>query len=143
MIIIQEKPLNIGYEYSKFTKSNNDLETILVFSSHASCTAQIVRQEPYMPFTEYELRKIEANCQKRWPLVKTQIIHRYGNIDPTEPILFVAVASQDRAHAYSASKYLSDHLRTDAPFWKKEIKDGEETWVEPSSSDRKSRKDWD
>ncbi|WP_197486011.1 molybdenum cofactor biosynthesis protein MoaE, partial [Oleiphilus sp. HI0061] len=60
----------------------------------------------------------------------------------SEQIVFVGVSSAHRADAFAACEFIMDYLKSDAPFWKKEItKDGAE-WVEAKESDLDRKKRW-
>ena len=63
------------------------------------------------------------------------VIHRAGAIEAGEPIVLVAAASAHRAAAFAATEELMDFLKTDAPFWKREVGADGERWVEPSAED--------
>ncbi len=49
---------------------------------------------------------------------------------PNEPIVLVAVWSAHRVEAFAACRYLIEELKSRAPFWKKEVAQDEERWVE-------------
>ena len=70
------------------------------------------------------------------------MIHRYGKLEPGEPIMMVATASQHRKEAFEAAEYLMDYLKSRAPFWKKEVLNGEENWVKAASGDEAALKRW-
>ncbi len=65
------------------------------------------------------------------------LIHRIGQILPSDPIVCVAVWSAHRAAAYDANRFIMEHLKVKAPFWKKEtIADGEvekQRWIEKNT----------
>jgi molybdopterin synthase catalytic subunit len=48
------------------------------------------------------------------------VIHRVGELAPTDPIVLVVVASAHRGDAFAACEFIMDYLKTQAPFWKKE-----------------------
>ena len=99
--------------------------------------------EHYPGMTEKELMRIELNAKSRWDLEDICIIHRVGKLLPSEPIVAVIVASQHRKNAFEACEFIIDFLKTDAPFWKKEISDRDQLWVQDSSEDYKRKNNWD
>ena len=99
--------------------------------------------EHYPGMTEKELMRIELNAKSRWDLEDVCIIHRVGKLLPSEPIVAVIVASQHRKNAFEACEFIIDFLKTDAPFWKKEISDRDQLWVQDSSEDYKRKNNWD
>ena len=98
--------------------------------------------EHYAGFTESEIEKIEAQAHARWDNIRTLIIHRFGRLNPGDPIVMVAVASAHRKTAFDAAMFLMDYLKTDAPFWKKEINVESEAWVEQKASDLDAAGQW-
>jgi molybdopterin synthase catalytic subunit len=49
--------------------------------------------EHYPGMTEKALAKIVVEAEQRWPLLKVEVLHRIGALEPGEPIVFVGVAS--------------------------------------------------
>ena len=61
---------------------------------------------------------------------------------PGERIVFVAAAAPHRRDALDACAYLIDRLKTDAPFWKRETRAGQSSWVEARESDAAAAERW-
>ncbi|HCN45111.1 MAG TPA: molybdopterin synthase catalytic subunit MoaE, partial [Pseudomonas sp.] len=91
--------------------------------------------EHYPGMTEKALGKIVVEAERRWPLLKVEVLHRIGALGPGEPIVFVGVASAHRQAAFDACNFIMDYLKTRAPFWKKEQTSEGERWVEGKQSD--------
>lgn len=94
----------------------------------------------YPGFTDREIRRIAAMIAERcgWP--DLLVIHRVGSVSPGDAIVLVAALSEHRAKAFEAVRLMMDYLKTDAPFWKKEVgPDGAVRWIEPRASDRIAR----
>lgn len=99
--------------------------------------------EQYPGMTQAVLQRLAETAAARWPLLGVTIIHRYGTLAPTDKIVFVGTASAHRAAALDACAYLIDRLKTDAPFWKKEIyADGHGHWVEAKATDDAAAARW-
>ncbi len=93
-------------------------------------TVQGMFLEHYPGMTERYLEKLCDDAAARWPLLDTLIVHRVGELHPTDPIVLVAVWSAHRKDAYEANRWLMEALKSRAPFWKKEqLKEGSR-WVE-------------
>jgi len=71
------------------------------------------------------------------------VVHRIGELKPTDPIVLVVVTSAHRGDAFAACEFVMDYLKTDAPFWKKERTPGGERWVEARESDDNARERWE
>jgi len=87
--------------------------------------------EHYAGMTERHLEKVRCEAMSRWTILDPLIIHRYGRLTPTEPIVLVAVWSAHRDAAFLACRYIIDELKTRAPFWKREETDAGRRWVAP------------
>ena len=85
--------------------------------------------EHYPGMTEKALEIIETTARERWDLSDVVIIHRIGPLSPGDRIVFVAAASAHRKEAFRACEFMIDTLKTDAPFWKKEVTDNGTRWV--------------
>jgi molybdopterin synthase catalytic subunit len=93
--------------------------------------------------TEASLTQVCEDAMRRWQLAGCTIIHRVGRMTVGEAIVLVVAASSHRANALEACAYLIDRLKTDAPFWKKEFRDGAAIWVEAKDSDMARAERWD
>lgn len=98
--------------------------------------------EHYPGMTEKSLEQIVRDAQARWDLIDVTVIHRVGELRPTEPIVMVAVASGHRGEAFAACEFIMDYLKTQAPFWKKEVTPEGERWVEARESDEVAASKW-
>ncbi|MSP96255.1 MAG: molybdopterin synthase catalytic subunit MoaE [Betaproteobacteria bacterium] len=91
--------------------------------------------EHYPGMTEKALKAILDEAGGRWEVLDCTLIHRVGMLEPTDQIVFVAVASGHRGDAFSACEFIMDFLKTRAPFWKKEQTAQGGRWVEARSAD--------
>jgi molybdopterin synthase catalytic subunit len=98
--------------------------------------------EHYPGMTEKALEKILAEARTRWDILDCTIIHRFGELKPTDQIVLVVVASGHRGDAFAACEFLMDYLKTKAPFWKKEQTPDGGRWVESRDSDDKAAERW-
>ena len=89
--------------------------------------------EHYPGMTQNYLQAIGLQAKQRWEVLDILIIHRTGRIYPSEPIVLVAVWSAHRAAAYEANRYIMEHLKSRAPFWKKEKLPEGSRWVEQNT----------
>jgi molybdopterin synthase catalytic subunit len=93
---------------------------------------------------EGEIRRIAGEAARRWSVLGLSVVHRSGLIKVGEPIVLVVSASSHRGDAFKAAEFLMDFLKTDAPFWKKEIPASGtgDRWVEAKSSDAETTRRW-
>jgi len=98
--------------------------------------------EHYPGMTEKALEGIVAEARGRWRITDALVIHRVGELQPTDQIVLVAVTSEHRGDAFQACEFIMDYLKTRAPFWKKETTPAGARWVEARNSDDESAARW-
>ena len=110
------------------------------FNEGQAVSGMFLEHAPGM--TEKALQKIVAQAEQRWPLLRVEVLHRVGRLEPGEPIVFVGVASAHRAAAFDACAFIMDYLKTRAPFWKKEDTAEGARWVDGRDSDIEAAQRW-
>lgn len=98
--------------------------------------------EHYPGMTEKSLEDIVHQAFARWDLLDATVIHRVGELHPTDPIVLVAVASGHRGEAFAACEFIMDYLKTRAPFWKKERTPEGDRWVDARDCDDEAAARW-
>lgn len=99
--------------------------------------------EHYPGMTEKLLEQLVTEARERWQLLSARVIHRYGDLQLGDQIVFVGVTSVHREHAFQAAEFLMDYLKTRAPFWKKEADlGGQSRWVEAKDNDEVAAERW-
>lgn len=78
----------------------------------------------------------------RFDLLGLLMVHRVGVIGVGEPIVLVSAAARHRRDAIQAVDFTMDHLKSDAWFWKRELRDGQWTWIEPREQDHADLARW-
>ncbi len=86
--------------------------------------------EHYPGMTERHLARIVAEAKARWTLEDVLVVHRTGELLPSDPIVLVAVWSGHRREAFEACRHVMEDLKSKAPFWKKERLETGVRWVE-------------
>tara|TARA_A100001015_G_scaffold256021_1_gene297846 strand:+ start:888 stop:1373 length:486 start_codon:yes stop_codon:yes gene_type:complete len=110
------------------------------FSEQPDVTGLFLEHYPGM--TEKSLKRITQQAQQRWDIQRISVIHRIGSLAVEDQIVFVGVSSAHREAAFEAARYIMDYLKTEAPFWKKEITRSGEHWVEAREKDQAARARW-
>jgi molybdopterin synthase catalytic subunit len=98
--------------------------------------------EHYPGMCEKALEKIIAEAQQRWQLLGIRVIHRVGELRPSEQIVLVATSSPHRADAFAACEFIIDCLKTAAPFWKREQTAHGAHWLDTKQSDEQRMQRW-
>jgi molybdopterin synthase catalytic subunit len=98
--------------------------------------------EHYPGMTEKALEDIVAQARARFDIYDALVVHRVGELKPTDQIVLVVVTSAHRGEAFDACRFLMDYLKTRAPFWKKEQTPQGARWVEARASDDDAAARW-
>jgi molybdopterin synthase catalytic subunit len=98
--------------------------------------------EHYPGMTERALEEICAQARARWNIADVLVIHRVGELRPTDQIVLVVVTSAHRGEAFFACEFVMDYLKTEAPFWKKEATADGTRWVDARDADEHARARW-
>ncbi len=145
MIRVQAQAFDTAAELAKLKQGRTDIGGSVVFVGTMSDGAAVsaMTLEHYPGMTEKALAEIDAEAQRRWPLLDTLIVHRHGKLLPGDDIVLVIATSKHREAAFEACHFLIDWLKTKAPFWKLESGAQGDTWVSAKSSDDESASRWD
>jgi molybdopterin synthase catalytic subunit len=148
MIRVQTAPFDPQAETAAFQKGRAEAGALATFIGSVRDSAhgggvEALELEAYPGFTEKQIAAIEADARLRFDVIDTLVIHRYGRMLPGEATVLVAALSKHRREALQAVDYLMDRLKTEAPFWKKEVRPEGAEWIEPRSDDRVARERWE
>lgn len=148
-IVVQTQDFDVGHEYVELIEGDTTAGAVVFFvgrvrdMNHAR-DVKSMSLEHYPGMTENILQQIMDEAKGRWELMAARIVHRVGELHVGDQIVFVGVTSAHREHAFQATEFLMDFLKTQAPFWKKEVGvDGKERWVEDKVSDQQRMVRWD
>ena len=98
--------------------------------------------EHYPGMTEKTISAMMDEAKKRFDIFAARVIHRAGLLHPEDQIVFVAVTSAHRGESFKACEFLMDYLKTQAPFWKKEVTPEGARWVDARVSDDQALARW-
>lgn len=146
-IRVQAQPFDAGHELNAMHAANVGVGAVVTFVGYVrdfNDGREVAGMflEHYPGMTEKALSKIVAQAEQRWPLLKVEVLHRIGALQPGEPIVFVGIASAHRQAAFDACSFVMDYLKTQAPFWKKESTELGPRWVEGRQSDQDAAERW-
>lgn len=143
-VVVQPDPFDLGAAVAGFAAGATGAGAVVSFTGivrpDGGLTAMEIEHYPGM--TEKAISMIAAEAARRWALADVLVIHRYGQLAPGEAIMMVATAAPHRGDAFAAAEFLMDYLKSRAPFWKKESRDGGATWVAARDSDEDALKRW-
>jgi len=144
---VQNEDFDAGAEIAALRRGNAAVGAVASFIGVArdvndGDAVSTLTLEHYPGMTEKALEEIVAEARARWKVIDVLVIHRVGEIRPTEQIVLVAVAGAHRGEAFAACEFIMDYLKTRAPFWKKEQTAEGPRWVEARESDDEAAQRW-
>ena len=145
-IRVQQEPFDLGCEAAGFAEKTSASGAVVTFTgivrNTPEGTLEYMDIEHYPGMTEAALGQIATDALTKWSLEDAMIIHRYGKIRVGEMIMMVATAAPHRNDAFQGAEFLMDYLKSRAPFWKKEIVNGEPRWVDAKPEDEDALSRW-
>lgn len=146
-ISVQTEDFDIGRELHELTQNNPAIGGVasfigLVRDVNEGKGVSTLSLEHYPGMTEKSLQTIAEQACARWPLQGVRIIHRVGELAPTDQIVLVLTASMHRHAAFESAEFIMDFLKSRAPFWKKEQTPDGAHWVDARESDENALERW-
>ena len=146
-ILIQTEPFDVAAIQDELRLNNPSVGAVVTFlglmrDMNEGDQVSSMFLEHYPGMTEKALCEILDEAGRRWDLMGIRVVHRVGELRPTDAIVLVAVASAHRGEAFRACEFVIDFLKTRAPFWKKERTGDGDRWVSARHSDSDAEKRW-
>ena len=145
-IIVQTEDFDLTTEIELIKSTNSSIGAVVSFIGTVrdltSESLVSLSLEHYPGMTEKSLTSIADKARNKWEIESITIIHRVGTLGIGDQIVLVITSSKHRQAAFDSCNYIMDFLKTDAPFWKKEVSDKEEKWVGKRESDEEQKKRW-
>ena len=144
---VQQEDFDAGAEIARLRANNPKIGAVASFIGivrdlNEGAAVGSITLEHYPGMTDKALTSIAEQAKARWNLLDVLIIHRIGTLAPTDQIVLVVTTSSHRGDAFAACQYVMDYLKTDAPFWKKEVTADGPRWVDARDSDVDAQERW-
>ncbi len=145
---IQTGDFDAGAEIAALRRGNPKVGAVASFigvcrDANDGDAVSTMTLEHYPGMTEKALEKIVDEAKQRWKVMEVLVVHRVGELKPTDQIVLVVVAGAHRSEAFAACEFVMDYLKTRAPFWKKEQTPKGTRWVEARTSDDEAAQRWE
>ncbi|RPI43890.1 MAG: molybdopterin synthase catalytic subunit MoaE [Betaproteobacteria bacterium] len=145
---VQTEDFDVGAEIARLRRGNPKVGAVASFVGvvrdiNEGDVVAGMTLEHYPGMTERSIQAIVAEAKQRWNVQDVLVIHRVGELQPTDQIVLVVVTSAHRGDAFAACEFLMDYLKTRAPFWKKERRSAGSRWVEARASDDDAAARWE
>lgn len=145
-ILVSQENFQVGEEYQWLAECDDDGAVVTftgkVRNHNLGDKVSGLTLEHYPGMTEKALAEIVSEARTRWPLQRATVIHRVGELNAGEQIVFVGVSAAHRHAAFAAAEFIMDYLKTRAPFWKREATEEGGRWIEAKESDDSAAKRW-
>ena len=146
-ILICEEDFDLTTEVAGLRAGHPEVGAVVAFVGSVrdmNDGAQVAEMtlEHYPGMTEKSIQAIVDQARARWTLFGTRVIHRIGALAPQAQIVLVAVTAAHRGEAFAACEFIMDYLKTEAPFWKKELTPAGARWVDARVTDEGALKKW-
>ncbi len=93
--------------------------------------------DAYREMAVKQLEQLRAEAHQKWPLTKSSIVHRLGEVPIGQTSVVVAVSSPHRVDAFAAATWIMDTIKKEVPIWKQEHwTDGSTEWIHPEPEPR-------
>ena len=133
-VSVEEKDFNVSVELDKIKSLSSESGAVVLFVGKVRQNKQgnldFLKIESFSEMARKEITKICNQSLKQWKLDCIVVKHRYGKLKPGDNIVLLITSSDHRNNAYEASMYIMRLLKSNVPFWKKEISGKEEIWLE-------------
>lgn len=144
---VQTEDFDAGAEIARLRAGNPRVGAVASFIGVArdindGSAVATLTLEHYPGMTESALEDICAQARSRWDLLDVLVVHRVGDMKPLDQIVLVVVTSSHRGEAFAACEFVMDYLKTEAPFWKKEVTPQGTRWVDARETDDAARDRW-
>ena len=145
---IQTADFDAGAEIAALRRGNPRVGAVATFigvcrDANDGAAVSNMTLEHYPGMTEKAIGEIVDEAKQRWKVMDALVIHRVGELKPTDQIVLVVVTGAHRGEAFAACEFIMDYLKTQAPFWKKEQTPGGSRWVEARASDDEAAQRWE
>ena len=144
---VQREPFDVGVEIDRLREGDRRVGAVASFVGtvrdvNDGSSVATLTLEHYPGMTEKALQEIVDEAKRRFDVYDATVVHRIGELVPTDAIVMVAVTSAHRGDAFDACRFVMDYLKTRAPFWKKEQTPEGPRWVEARDSDDAAAARW-
>jgi len=143
---IQTEDFDLSAETAALREGDGDVGAVVAFVGTVrdqSGRLSAMELEHYPGMTEAAISRMAEQAASRFALRGVSVIHRVGRLAAHEQIVMVLTSARHRHAAFEGCEFLMDYLKTQAPFWKKELSaDGQGQWVDARAADDTALARW-
>ena len=144
---VQTQDFDLSTEVARLRQQDTGVGAVCAFvgtvrDRNDGSSVASMELEHYPGMTERSIEQMLQQAQARFDIRAARVIHRVGLLHPQDQIVLVAVTSAHRGQSFQACEFLMDYLKTQAPFWKKELTPQGARWVDARVSDDDALARW-
>jgi molybdopterin synthase catalytic subunit len=145
--VIQTTDFDVAFEIAALRAADMRVGAVCSFigtvrDRNNGLSVSTLELEHYPGMTESAIEAMIDDAMQRFDILAARVIHRVGLLQPLDQIVMVAVTSSHRGESFKACEFLMDYLKTQAPFWKKEVTPQGARWVDARVSDDAALARW-
>ncbi|MFZ5525410.1 MAG: molybdenum cofactor biosynthesis protein MoaE [Pseudomonadota bacterium] len=160
-VVVQEADFDLGAEVAALREGDTGIGAVASFvgtvrewrgvshmpADHGkpyteALTSPSLVLEHYPGMTERTIEAMVDEAIRRFELRGARVIHRVGPLALGDQIVLVCVSAPHRRAAFEGCEFLMDWLKTQAPFWKKEVSAQGSQWVDAREQDDAALARW-
>ena len=144
-VAIQTEDFDLQAELAALRGTDADIGAVVSFVGTVrqwGPGSDALELEHYPGMTERSIEQMIDEGARRFGVRGVRVIHRVGRLGLGQQIVLVAVSSSHRRAAFECCEFLMDGLKTQAPFWKKEITGQGSQWVDAREQDDTALARW-
>ena len=134
IVAVQEIDFDLNLEMESLKAKTKKAGAVLFFVGKVrdleDDKLQYLEIESFEELAKSQIKEICKNAADRWDLEYILVKHRFGRLKLNDNIVLVVTSSKHRKNAYDASVYIMEYLKSNVPFWKKEVANKTQNWVE-------------
>ena len=136
IVAVQKSDFDLNSEMEILKSKNRKAGAVVFFVGKVrdleDDNLQYLEIESFEELAKRQIKKICDDAGNKWDLEYILVKHRFGRLKLNDNIVLVITSSKHRKNAYEASTFIMEYLKSNVPFWKKEIADNSRKWVENS-----------
>ena len=146
-VSIQLEDFDLSVEVQALRQSDKRIGAVCSFvgtvrDRNDGANVSSMELEHYPCMTEKAIEAMIDEAVARFNIYGVRVVHRIGLLQPLDQVVLVAVTSAHRGESFKACEFLMDHLKTQAPFWKKEQTPNGARWVDARVTDDAALLKW-
>ena len=133
MIKIQREDFDVGGLHASLkTRGSGCVVTFVGTVRDTSDGRPVSRMsiEVYEGMARAQLEAIAGEATESFGVDRVEVVHRYGDLEVGDNIVFIGVSAGHRDQGFEACRYMIDELKKRVPIWKKEYTPDGVVWVE-------------